>query len=121
MLRNMMGSKIHRAKVTDVNLNYEGSISICPKLMDEAGIAPYEQVHVLNVNNGSRIVTYAIPADDGGEICINGAAAHFFNIDDIVIIISYRMVDDREGVFFGYKPVVVRVDNNEYNVNRARK
>ena len=75
-MRTMLKSKIHRARVTDANINYEGSITIDKKLMKAADILPYEQVHVLNVNNGARFTTYAIEGKEGsGDICLNGAAA----------------------------------------------
>jgi aspartate 1-decarboxylase len=87
----MLKSKIHRATVTDANLNYEGSITIDRNLMKAADILPYEQVHVVDVNNGSRLVTYAIEGESG-EICLNGAAARLVNKGDIVIILSYTHV-----------------------------
>lgn len=90
-MRVMLKSKIHRATVTDANLNYEGSITIDRNLMKAADILPYEQVHVVDVNNGSRLVTYAIEGESG-EICLNGAAARLVNKGDIVIILSYTHV-----------------------------
>jgi aspartate 1-decarboxylase len=91
----MLKSKIHRATVTDANLNYEGSITIDRNLMKAADILPYEQVHVVDVNNGSRLVTYAIEGENG-EICLNGAAARLVNKGDIVIILSYTQVMESE-------------------------
>ena len=85
----LLKSKIHRATVTGACLDYEGSISIDTNLMDLSGIVPYEKVHVLNVTNGNRLETYAIPSSVKGEVCINGAAAHLINKKDIVIIVSY--------------------------------
>lgn len=91
----MLKSKIHRATVTDADVNYEGSITIDPVLMEAADILPYEQVHVLDVNNGARLTTYAIEGTRGvGELAINGAAARLVNIGDIVIILSYREMED---------------------------
>ncbi|MEE8414196.1 MAG: aspartate 1-decarboxylase [Dehalococcoidales bacterium] len=91
----MLRSKIHRARVTDSNLNYEGSITIDKKLMEAADILPYEQVDILNVSNGARFTTYAIEGA-GGEICINGAAARLATKEDIVIILTYQHVEDSE-------------------------
>jgi aspartate 1-decarboxylase len=105
--RLMFKSKIHRATVTDANLDYEGSITIDRDLMREADILPYEQVHVVNVTNGERLVTYAIEGDDG-DICLNGAAAHRGRRGDIVIIISYANV--REEDVAAFVPTVVKVD-----------
>jgi aspartate 1-decarboxylase len=93
----MLKSKIHCATVTATQLHYEGSIGIDRRLMDAADILPGEQVHVLNVSNGSRIVTYAIPAPAGsGEIALKGAAARAGHVGDEVIILSYCALDDRE-------------------------
>jgi aspartate 1-decarboxylase len=91
----MLKSKIHRATVTDADVNYEGSITIDPVLMDAADILPFEQVDVVNINNGARLTTYAIEGARGsGELAINGAAARLVNIGDTVIIISYQVTED---------------------------
>jgi len=103
----MLKSKIHRATVTDANLNYEGSITIDRNLMEAANILPYEQVHVVDVNNGSRLVTYAIEGESG-EICLNGAAARLVNKGDIVIILSYTNVLESE--VQDYHPTLVYVN-----------
>jgi aspartate 1-decarboxylase len=109
----MLKSKIHRATVTDANINYEGSITIDRKLMTEADILPYEQVHVLNINNGARFTTYAIEGEEGsGEICLNGAAARLAVRGDIVIILTYTQVPEEQTK--NYKPKVVHV--NEKNI-----
>jgi len=93
----MLKGKIHRAHVTEVNIDYEGSIAIDKKLMEEADILPYEQVQVLNINNGARFETYAIEAEpDSGEIGIQGAAARLAVKGDIVIILAYCHVEDDE-------------------------
>ena len=95
MLRTLMKSKIHRATVTEANLEYEGSVTIDALLMDAADLLPYEQVQIYDCTNGSRLTTYAIPGEPGsGEICINGAAAHLVKPGDTVIIASYVQVDD---------------------------
>ncbi len=96
-MRTMMSGKIHRATVTEANLNYEGSITIDPDLMDAAGLLPYEQVHIVDVTNGARLETYAIKGSRGsGEICVNGAAAHLVHRGDIIIIIAYQQMSDEE-------------------------
>jgi aspartate 1-decarboxylase len=111
-MRTMLKSKIHRAKVTDANIDYEGSIAIDSTLMAKADILPYEQVHVLNINNGARFTTYAIEGEAGrGDICINGAAARLAAKGDIVIILSYTQVP--EGEIKSHHPKLVYV--NEKN------
>ena len=96
-MRTMLKGKIHRACVTEANLAYEGSITIDKNLMEAADILPYEQVHVLDVDNGARLVTYAIEGERGsGVICMNGAAARLIAKGDLVIIISYCTVSDAE-------------------------
>jgi aspartate 1-decarboxylase len=110
-MRMMMKSKIHRAHVTEANINYEGSITIDKKLLRAADIVPYEQVHVLNVNNGARFTTYAIEGEEGkGDICLNGAAARLAIRGDIVIILTYT--DMREEELKNYHPKVVHVNQN---------
>mgnify|MGYP001357117883 FL=1 len=109
MRRNMMKSKIHRATVTDSNLDYEGSITIDSQLMDKANIIPYEQVDIYNVTSGERFTTYAIRGDkDSGVICINGAAAHKARKGDIIIIATYASFEEQELETF--KPKKVYVD-----------
>lgn len=96
-MRTMLKGKIHRARVTDANLDYEGSITIDSLLMEAADILPYEMVHVLDIDNGARFETYAIEGERGsGEICINGAAARLVAKGDIVIILAYKVVSDEE-------------------------
>jgi len=110
-MRTMLKSKIHRARITETNINYEGSITIDKKLMEEADILPSEQVEVLNLNNGARFTSYAIEGKkDSGEICLNGAAARLAVKGDIVIILSYCQVDDNEARNF--IPRLVYVDAN---------
>ena len=109
MLRMMCKGKIHRATVTDANLHYVGSITIDRELMDKADIFPYEQVQVVDVNNGSRFETYVIEGPPGsGTVCINGAAARLVAPGDKVIIIAYGMLSDEEAR--NLKPSVVIVD-----------
>lgn len=94
MILNMLKGKIHRAAITDANLDYEGSIAIDSELMDLIGLLPYEQVDVYNITNGERLTTYAIPAKAGGhDICLNGAAAHKGNVGDRIIICTYIQLD----------------------------
>jgi aspartate 1-decarboxylase len=110
MNRTMMKGKIHRATVTDANLAYEGSITLDPVLMELADILPHEQVHVYDVNNGNRLVTYAIEGRPGsGDVCLNGAAARLVQIGDTVIIVSFAEVEDAEART--WVPKVVRVDD----------
>jgi len=105
----MLKSKIHRARVTRVNIAYEGSIAIDKRLMEAADILPYEQVQVLNINNGVRFETYAIEAEpDSGEVSIQGAAARLASIGDTIIIISYRQVEDED--VHNLAPKLVYVD-----------
>lgn len=116
MWRTMMKSKIHRARVTEADLNYMGSITIDSQLLEAAGILPYEQVQVVNNNNGARLETYVIAGEAGsGVICLNGAAARLAQPGDIVIIISYGHYSEAE--LKDYRPQVVFVDEN----NRIEK
>ncbi len=96
-MRTMLKSKLHRGVVTDANVNYEGSVTLDPLLMQAADILPYEQVHILSVDNGVRLQTYAIEGRPGsGEICINGAAAHLIHKGHTVIILTYVSVDEAQ-------------------------
>jgi len=97
MILTLMKSKIHRATVTEANIEYEGSISIDQDLMRAADILPYESVDVWDCTNGARLRTYAIPGGEGtGEICINGAAAHLVKPGDLVIIATFAQMDEQE-------------------------
>jgi aspartate 1-decarboxylase len=108
-MRVMLKSKIHRARVTDGNIAYEGSITIDKKLMEAANILPYEQVHILNVNNGARFHTYAIEGkENGGDICLNGAAARLVARGDIIIILTYENLEEKD--VRNYHPKLVYVD-----------
>jgi aspartate 1-decarboxylase len=105
----MCKSKIHRARVTDVNLNYTGSLTLDRDLMDAADLLPYEKVTVLNINNGTRAETYIIEGKSGsGEVVINGALARWAQKDDLIIILAFAGVDERE--LGGFSPRVVFVD-----------
>jgi aspartate 1-decarboxylase len=114
--RRMMNGKIHRARVTDADLNYVGSISIDPILMKAADIVANEQVSVYNLNNGSRLETYAIEGNDG-EICLNGAAARLAQVGDLVIIVTY--VDLEDGELAAHQPSVIVVDDDNHPVEAA--
>jgi len=107
MRRQMLKSKIHRATVTDANVNYVGSVTIDADLLALADIREHEQVHVLDVDNGARLVTYAIPGGPG-EVCLNGAAALLVEPGHRVIVISYAEYEDAE--LADHQPVVVHVD-----------
>ena len=117
-MRVMLKSKIHQARVTGVNIEYEGSITIDKKLMEEADILPYEQVQVLNINNGARFTTYAIEGGKG-EICLNGPAARLAVKGDIVIILSYCHVEDEEAYDYMPKLVYVDAENTITSTKRA--
>ncbi len=117
-MRVMLKSKIHRARVTRVNVDYEGSATIDRRLMEEADILPYEQVQVLNVNNGARFTTYAIEGEDG-EICLNGAAARLAAKGDAVVILSYCYVEDDEARDFMPKLIYVDEQNAIIESKRA--
>lgn len=101
MTVEMMHAKLHRARVTEANLNYVGSITIDQNWMDEVGILPNEKVQVVNVTNGERLETYAIPGPrDSGIVCMNGAAARLAAVGDVVIIIAYAAMDYQEAKTF---------------------
>ena len=106
----LLKSKIHRALVTDANLDYAGSIAIDAKLMKAANIFEYEKVHILNLSSGSRVETYVILAsENSGEICVNGAAAHLIKKGDLVIIVSYCQIDVLSAK--NHCPSIVHVNN----------
>lgn len=112
MQRIMMKSKLHRATVTDAQLQYEGSVTIDEDLMDAADILLHEQVDIYNVNNGERFTTYVIKGKRGsGEICLNGAAARKVQKGDLVIIVTYAMVDDAEATDWPVKSFLLDDDN----------
>ena len=106
----LLKSKIHRARITDKNLGYEGSMTLDQELMDAAGIFKYEKIQVVNVNNGSRLETYAMPGKPGsGDVVLNGAAARWGEIGDLVIIITYIQIEPHQAKSFN--PKIVLVDN----------
>ena len=116
MFRLMLRSKIHRARVTDSNLEYEGSLTVDPLLLEAAGILPYEQVSVSNLNNGERFETYVIPGKPGaGEMILNGPTARKGLNGDKVIIFCYEYFNEQE--LQSFKPKIILVDEN----NRIKK
>jgi aspartate 1-decarboxylase len=108
MHRTMMKSKIHRGTVTGADLNYVGSISLCPRLMELADLLEHEQVHVLDIDNGARFETYVIRGKPG-DVVLNGAAARLVHTGDRVIVISYAQYDEAE--LEKYAPAIVHVDS----------
>lgn len=116
MFRTMMKSKLHRATVTEANLNYVGSITIDQDLLDAVDMYPNEKVQIVNNNNGARLETYIIPGPRGsGTICLNGAAARLVQPGDNIIIISYAMMTDEEARNF--KPLIAILDQHNKIVN----
>ena len=107
----MLKGKVHRATVTEADLNYIGSLTMDMDLMDAAGFVEYEKIQVLDITNGNRIETYLICGERGsGKICVNGAAAHQIKKDDLIIIVSYCTVNETE--YKNHKPKIVHVDSD---------
>ena len=119
MRRRMMKSKIHRATVTDANLHYVGSITVDRELMELADLYEYEQVAVVDIDNGARLETYVIEGEPGsGAICLNGAAAHLIHPGDKVIIISYAEYEDADlQAAGGHHPTIVHVDTANHPID----
>ena len=108
-MRKMLKSKIHRLTVTEADLNYVGSITLDPELLEAADIIEYEQVHVLDVDKGNRLTTYALAGVRGsGECCINGAAARLVHPGDVVLVLTYSDYSEEDAR--GFRPIVVHVD-----------
>lgn len=115
----MFKSKIHRATVTEADLNYEGSLTLDPLLMEAADILPGEQVHIWNVTRGSRLTTYAIVGDRGsGVVCVNGAGAHLVKVGDIIIVATFVDLADDEARCHSPKVVFVD-DHNRVSATKA--
>lgn len=111
MFRTMMKSKIHRARVTEADLNYVGSITIDENLMREVDILPNEKVQIVNNNNGARFETYVIPGEKGsGVMCVNGAAARLVEEGDVIIVIAYALVNDAD--LGEFRPKIAIMDEN---------
>lgn len=124
MIICMLKSKIHRATVTEANLNYVGSITIDEDLMDAVGIYENERVQIVNVNNGERFDTYVIKGERGkGDICLNGAAARLVHVGDKVIIMAYAYVDEKEAKEMKPKVILVDEENKilDYLTEEAKK
>jgi len=120
MQRIMLKSKIHRARITEANLYYEGSFTIDEDIMDSADIIPYEKVSVVNVNNGERFETYAIPGKRGSKtFCLNGAAARKGSVGDEVIIITYIHLEPEE--LLSFKPSMILVDKNNNIIEKTHE
>lgn len=118
MYRTMMKSKIHRATVTEANLQYVGSITIDAALMEAVDILPNEKVQIVNNNNGARFETYVIPGErNSGVICLNGSAARQVQVGDQIIIITYAMLTDEAAR--QYQPKVVFVDDENHQIKLA--
>lgn len=118
MFLEVIRTKIHRATVTQADLHYVGSITIDKDLLDASGINPHEKVSILDINNGSRFETYVIEGEPGsGEICVNGAAARLVHQGDLVIILAYGYLEQKE--IKGHKPVVVHVDEKNKVTSRV--
>ena len=116
MLRSMLKSKIHRATVTEANLQYEGSITLDADLLQAADLLPGEKVHVVNLNNGSRLETYCVEGPRGsGTVCMNGAAARWAQVGDRIIIISYALLEEEQAR--RHRPQIIFVDQE----NRVRE
>jgi len=112
MERIMLKSKIHDARVTDKNINYQGSITLDKNLVKKAGLFPFEQVHVYNISNGERFITYVIQEEkNSGVVCLNGAAAHKVNIGDRLIVASYALMSDEEADSYNPKILILGKKN----------
>lgn len=111
MILNVLRAKIHTVHITEANLNYKGSITIDEDLMDAANIKKYEVVHVNNATNGNRIITYVIPGDRGsGDIKMNGAAALKNNVGDVIHILAFGSLDEKD--YDNFKPIVIHTHKN---------
>lgn len=122
MMLTMLKGKIHRATVKQAEVDYIGSITIDSELMEAAGILEYEKVQVADVNNGKRLETYVIAGEPGsGMICLNGAAAHYVEVGDKVIIMCYAQVDEREAARMKPRVVFVDDDNKASRITRYEK
>lgn len=113
MVLTMLKSKVHRATITEANLEYKGSLTLDRDLMDAAGMFEYEQIHVLNINTGDRFATYLIAGERGsGVVCLNGAAARLGQPGDLIIALTYAQMDEKEAA--AHHPVVVHVDEKNH-------
>ncbi|PAV29473.1 aspartate 1-decarboxylase [Virgibacillus profundi] len=112
MFRTMMKGKIHRARVTEANLNYVGSVTIDQSILEKVDILPHEKVQIVNNNNGARLETYIIPGERGsGVVCLNGAAARLVQTGDTLIIVAYALISDEELADFKPKVAIMNEQN----------
>ena len=122
MYRTLLNGKIHRARVTGADVNYVGSITIDCRLMDAAGILPHERVQVVDIDNGARLETYAMPGEPGsGTIQLNGAAAHLVDVGDRIIIMSYVQLEEAEARTWEPTVVLVDEDNRMVEIRRGAR
>ena len=122
MIKEMMIGKIHRATVTGADLSYVGSITIDKDLLDAVGIEANQKVEIVNNNNGARLATYVIEGERGkGDVCLNGAAARLVQPGDVVIIIAYGLLDDKERENFEPKVILMDEDNKIVKMVHAEK
>ena len=120
MRRIMLRSKIHRATVTEADLNYPGSLTVDKDLLEAADMLHFEQVHIVNINNGARFETYLIEGERGsGTICVNGAAARLVQVGDLIIVFSYVYVEDDKARQWQPKIVLVCDQNTDWHVASA--
>jgi aspartate 1-decarboxylase len=113
MQKIMLTGKIHLARITACELDYEGSLEIDPEILAEAHILPYEKILVVNRNNGERLETYAIPGKSGSKVfCLNGPAAHKGNVGDVITIMAFSVLDEKEAQIYEPQIVVLDKDNN---------
>ena len=121
MQKIMLTGKIHKARITACELDYEGSLEIDPEILQKANILPYEKILVVNRNNGERLETYAIPGKAGSKVfCLNGPAAHKGNIGDCITIMAFSVVDEKEALT--YEPVIAVLDKeNNIIQEKGRK
>ena len=120
LIIKLLKSKIHRAIVTEADLNYMGSLTLDEDLMDAAGLREFEKIQVLDITNGSRLETYIIRGERGsGKVCINGAAAHLIHKGDLVIIVSYCQISYEESR--NHQPQIIHVDANNQIISRSKE
>jgi aspartate 1-decarboxylase len=115
----VLKSKIHRATVTGADLHYEGSITISKELIDAAGILAYQKVSIADINNGNRFDTYVIVTEKPGIVCLNGAAARMVSIGDLIIIMSYQLIDEEKAC--NCKPKVIQLEANNTILKQKEK
>ena len=118
MKRCFLNSKIHRARITDTDINYEGSCLIDISILNAAGIMPFEKIDIYNITNGERLTTYAIPGPaDSGRICANGACVHKINVNDEVIICAYAELSEHE--YDNHKPTVLYLNSHNEIIDKS--